>query len=140
MNYRQHVAVGTLLGIGTHYVTSLPMNTLFAYPSYYGGVMLGSLLPDIDHPQSYLGRRLPFLSVPIHWLFGHRGFTHSLLSLSILGIASAEYWAFNPLLLGGILLGYFSHILADMCTPRGVPLFYPSKKRYKFFNKRRKKK
>ena len=140
LNYRQHVAVGTILGIATQYSTKLPMSgSLLAYPSYYGGVILGSLLPDIDHPKSYLGRQLPFISVPIFKLFGHRGFTHSLLSLSILGVATAKYWAVNPLLWGGLLLGYFSHILADMCTPSGVPLFYPHKKRYKFFKKRNKK-
>lgn len=135
MNYQQHVAVGTLLGIGTQTVVGFPMSGLFAYPSYYGGVMLGSLLPDIDHPQSYLGRRLPFLSVPIFKLFGHRGFTHSFLSLGLLTIASAFYWSVNPLFFGGILLGYFSHLLADMCTPSGVPLLYPDKTRFKFFKK-----
>lgn len=138
MNGGQHLMFGTLLGVGTQLATGLSPVGLFSYPSYYGGIALGSLLPDIDHPQSYLGRRIPLLSVPINKLFGHRGFTHSLLSLSLLGIASAFYWAVNPLFFGGLLLGYFSHILGDMLTPMGVPLFYPDKKRYKFVKRRNK--
>lgn len=136
MNYQQHVAVGTLLGMGTQYVTGLPMSGLLAYPSYYGGVTLGSLLPDIDHPKSYLGKRLYPLSFFIHKLFGHRGFTHSLLSTGFLGLATSYWWDVNPLFFGGLILGYISHLLADMTTVSGVPLLYPNKKRYKFFGKR----
>jgi inner membrane protein len=136
MNCGQHVSFGTLLGIGTQLTAGISMVGLFAYPSYYGGVMLGSLLPDIDHPQSYLGRRLWILSAPINKLFGHRGFTHSLLSLFLLGTATAVWWANNPLFFGGLLLGYLSHLLGDMTTISGVPLLYPKKTRYKFFPKR----
>lgn len=136
MNYYQHVTVGTLLGAGTQILSGIPMVGLLAYPSYYGGIALGSLLPDIDHPRSYLGSMFPFLSVPISKLFGHRGFTHSLMATSILGIATAYWWVSNPLFFGGLLLGYLSHLLADMTTPSGVPLLYPKKKRYKFFKRR----
>lgn len=135
LNCGQHVVAGTLLGFGTQIATGLPMVGFIAYPSYYGGIVLGSLLPDIDHPQSYLGRRLWFLSAPINKLFGHRGITHSLLFTAILGIVTAPWWAINPLFFGGILLGYFSHLLADMTTVSGIPLLYPNKKRYKFFKK-----
>lgn len=135
MNCGQHVAVGTLLGTGTYVATGFSMTGLFAFPSYYGGLVLGSLLPDIDHKQSYLGRRLPFLSAPIQKFFGHRGFTHSLLSLSFLGLATGLYWYVNPLFFGGLLLGYFSHLLADMATVSGIPLFFPNKKRFTFFKK-----
>ncbi|WP_016586988.1 metal-dependent hydrolase, partial [Yersinia pestis] len=44
------------------------------------GALLTSLLPDIDHPKSILGQRLKWVSVPIARVFGHRGFTHSLLA------------------------------------------------------------
>lgn len=132
-----HIMFGTLLGVGTQIVTGIPMTTFLSYPSYYGGVFLGSLLPDIDHPQSYLGRRTKPLSVLINKCFGHRGFTHSLLSTLILGVASAVYWSVNPLFFGGFLLGYLSHLLGDMTTPSGIPLLYPNKKRYKLFPRRR---
>lgn len=137
MNYKEHLAVGTLLGIGTQYVFHFPMTTLLAYPSYYGGVALGSLLPDIDHPNSYLGRKLYPISVLINKCFGHRGFTHSFLSLTLLGLATTFWWVENFYFFGGLFLGYLSHLLADMTTVSGVPLLYPNKKRYKFFIKRR---
>lgn len=133
-----HLLFGTLLGVGTQIVTGLPMTTILSYPSYYGGIALGSLLPDIDHPRSYIGRRTYPLSVLIHKLFGHRGFTHSLLSISILGVASVIWWGSNPLFFGGLLLGYFSHLLGDMTTIQGIPLLFPKKKRYGFCKRRNK--
>jgi inner membrane protein len=136
---KDHVVFGTILGVAVQVGVELPMTSLFAVPSYYGGVILGSLLPDIDHPKSYLGRRLYPISVLIHKLFGHRGFTHSLLSTSFIGIIGAVYWASNPLFFGGLLLGYLSHLLGDMFTPRGIPLFYPKRKRYRLVPKAKKK-
>ncbi len=37
------------------------------------GVLLGALLPDIDHPSSIPGRLLRIFSLPISKLCGHRG-------------------------------------------------------------------
>ena len=39
--------------------------------------VLTCLLPDIDHPKSFLGQRLSWISKPVARAFGHRGFTHS---------------------------------------------------------------
>lgn len=139
MKGSNHVVFGTLLGMGTQLATGLPLHGLFAYPAYYGGVILGSLLPDIDHPQAYLGRRIRVISVPIYKLFGHRGITHSFLFMGLIGIASAVWWAKYPLFFGGLFIGILSHLLGDMSTPSGIPLFYPNKTRYKFFGKRRNK-
>ena len=96
---------------------------------------LGGLMPDLDHPQSTLGRRIPVISYPLSHLFGHRGFTHSLLMVVLLLVvlasmtASPTYeglrWMVMPL-----IVGYLSHILGDALTPPGVPLFYPKKKTY----------
>ncbi|WP_427925738.1 metal-dependent hydrolase [Shewanella algae] len=44
-----------------------------------GGIFFGSLLPDLDHPSSTIGKRVLFVSVPLAGLFGHRQFTHSIL-------------------------------------------------------------
>ncbi|NKR47264.1 hypothetical protein GS506_24770 [Rhodococcus hoagii] len=41
--------------------------------------VISSLLPDICHAQSKIGRRFKVLSFFIRLLFGHRTFTHSLL-------------------------------------------------------------
>ena len=43
--------------------------------------ILTCLLPDIDHPKSFLGQRLKWISKPVARAFGHRGFTHSLFAV-----------------------------------------------------------
>lgn len=127
-----HVVIGLSFGVTTQLLVGFPAEGFLEIPFYYGGLVLGSLLPDIDHPQSYLGRRLTPLSVPIFKLFGHRGITHSFLSLSILGIILTKSRYVNTYLSGGVLLGYLSHLIADMFTPTGIPLFYPMKKKFSF--------
>ena len=54
----------------------------------FPSAILTCLLPDIDHPKSFLGQRL-------------------------------------------MVLGYLSHILADMLTPAGVPLLWPCRWRFR---------
>ena len=51
-------------------------------PVGLGLAVAGSLLPDIDHPKSWAGRRLRPVSTLIAAVFGHRGVTHSLLALA----------------------------------------------------------
>lgn len=92
------------------------------------GGLLTCLLPDIDHPQSVLGQRLRWISSPIARAFGHRGFTHSL--LAIVGVIVLFTLQVTPGLIPldafhGMIVGYLSHILADMLTPAGVPLLWP---------------
>lgn len=97
--------------------------------------LLTSLLPDIDHPRSLLGQRLRWISVPIAHVFGHRGFTHSLIAVAF-GIFLLTYQlpgsVFIPTdVIQGMVLGYLSHILADMLTPAGVPLLWPCRWRFR---------
>lgn len=97
--------------------------------------LLTCLLPDIDHPKSLLGQRLKWISQPIARIFGHRGFTHSLLAVAV------SLWLFQlnlpdngplpPDILQGMTLGYLSHIVADMLTPAGVPLLWPCRWRFR---------
>ncbi|CAK5462718.1 Membrane protein [Escherichia coli] len=90
--------------------------------------ILTCLLPDIDHPKSFLGQRLKWISKPIARAFGHRGFTHSLLAvfalLATFYLKVPESWFIPADALQGMVLGYLSHILADMLTPAGVPLLW----------------
>ena len=83
--------------------------------------ILTCLLPDIDHPKSFLGQRLKWISKPIARAFGHRGFTHSLLAvfalLATFYLKVPESWFIPADALQGMVLGYLSHILADMLTP-----------------------
>ena len=45
---------------------------------FYSAVGIGTLLPDIDEPQSIIGKKTMGISNFIKFIFGHRGFTHSL--------------------------------------------------------------
>ena len=86
--------------------------------------VFGGLLPDIDHPKSWVGRRLRPVSDVVARIFGHRGITHSLLAvlgcgwLLRQGIVPAR-WA-EPL-----VAGYLSHLLGDLLTPAGLRLLWP---------------
>lgn len=93
----------------------------------------GGLLPDIDHPESVVGRRVRFLSVPIASVFGHRGFTHSLLAVVLVGVLAFQFTLHGQSLLLPVCIGYLSHILGDALSASGVPLLYPwSKRRFKW--------
>lgn len=92
------------------------------------GSLLGALLPDIDHPSSYIGRLFRFISVPIYRLCGHRGFTHSLLAWLLIMLVSTQplgsYWL-SDTLTQSFLLGYFSHLVGDILTSKGIPFLWP---------------
>ncbi|MBK4764952.1 MAG: metal-dependent hydrolase [Pantoea sp. Brub] len=95
--------------------------------------ILTCLLPDIDHPKSFIGKRMRWISQPISKVYGHRGFTHSLLALIFLWIIQnnfIKYFILPNDVMHGMMLGYLSHIIADMLTPAGVPLFWPYSKRF----------
>jgi len=102
-----------------------------------GGGLVGAYLPDIDHPKSAFGSRVLPLSLPISAIFGHRGITHSL--IAVVGISWLMWWmlrqanwhnGFAVPLLVGIAAGYLSHLLGDWLTNSGVPLLWPSKRRF----------
>ncbi|MCL6571364.1 MAG: bifunctional acetaldehyde-CoA/alcohol dehydrogenase, partial [Bacillus sp. (in: Bacteria)] len=61
--------------------------------SYTAGVVIGSLLPDIDEPKSYVGRRSFGMANKVKEAFGHRGMTHSLV---VWGVIAAIVQITNP--------------------------------------------
>jgi inner membrane protein len=118
---------------------------------FYVMVGFGSLLPDIDNARSTYGRKLGWISKEIQHVAGHRTIFHSLLGL-VLGSAlavgleqlviyllgqrgltpSAQFIGASHLVLIAVLIGCILHIAADGLTEGGVPLFWPSHKRYGF--------
>ncbi|MCX8956159.1 metal-dependent hydrolase [Erwinia psidii] len=97
--------------------------------------LLTCLLPDIDHPKSFLGQRLTWISQPVARLFGHRGFTHSLLAvlggIALLQLKLPSTLMIPPDAFQSMVVGYLSHIAADMLTPAGVPLLWPCRWRFR---------
>ncbi len=121
MNGRTHL----VLGISS----SLAFNHIYGSPEYmlqfavFGAV--GGLIPDIDHPQSIITSFVPFSGLMRLFVGGHRGITHTLLFWAV--ILAAVFVAFpsGRLVLGAVGVGVVSHLIADMLTPRGVPLLAP---------------
>ncbi|MCV2499759.1 MAG: metal-dependent hydrolase [Candidatus Lightella neohaematopini] len=95
------------------------------------GSLITCLLPDIDHPKSFIGKRFKWLSIPIYKLFGHRSFTHSLLLIIIIIIyVNIRKINISVDVIYAMIIGYISHIIADILTPAGIPLFWPYSKKF----------
>ena len=87
----------------------------------------GSLLPDIDHPASWVGRRSQPISTMISGVFGHRGITHSALAVVVL-VALLSRGGYSRAVTSAFAVGYLSHLAADMLTPSGLRLAWPLRK------------
>ncbi|WWO97355.1 MAG: metal-dependent hydrolase [Candidatus Dasytiphilus stammeri] len=111
----------------------------FHFMTYYGdwwhiipSAMLTSLLPDIDHPRSLIGQRFKCLSYPIAYIFGHRGFTHSLLAVIVCGYLIRKILILPSDVQYGMLIGYIGHLIADFFTSAGIPFLWPLSWRFRF--------
>lgn len=124
MIYKTHLATSIAIGAGIATLTGFPFTI-----GYMSGIAIGSLLPDIDEPNSFIGKKSLGLAHIINKKYGHRGMTHSLfvwavLTIILLLIPNNFFF--------GISLGYLFHIIGDYFSKSGVPLFLP-------FNTKRKK-
>lgn len=131
MNYKTHINGGILIGL---YV-SIQMQSKPLIPTgiFIGGTILGSLLPDIDHSNSYIGQKVKTVSKAINKLAGHRKLFHAPLAYLLLYSIALGMVKDDLLLKGinGIFLGILSHLILDSLTLGGLPWFYPlSKKRF----------
>jgi inner membrane protein len=100
-------------------------------------VILGSLLPDIDHPNGTLRQMMDlpkFLRQPIGEIIPHRGPTHTIWAGILFSILTAGLaaWGGNAIwasLATGLamLVGYSSHLVLDSLNPTGVKWLSPWK-------------
>lgn len=89
-----------------------------------------SVLPDADYPKSWLGHQLGAPSEWLHERFGHRSFFHSFAALLLVTtILGSLLWFLvgHPAPAVAVLIGYGSHLFADMMTLGGVQIFWPSR-------------
>ncbi len=131
--------------------TSVPLELLVKKGVFYFAVGFGALLPDMDNARSTIGRKLGWISKEIQHVAGHRTIFHSLLGLllgSVLAIGleqlviyllaqkgftlPARFIGVSHLVFIGVLFGCIMHIAADGLTQGGVPLLWPSHKRFGF--------
>lgn len=80
-----------------------------------------SLIPDIDSMSSYLGKRFKFFSVIARFIFGHRGFFHSIL----FGFLIFFFLYPFPPYSFAVFFGILSHLALDSLTPMGSAVFWP---------------
>lgn len=125
MLWTTHLAIGLLVYAFFIKLGLLPDNQLTLVL-----VLLGAILPDIDHPRSFiaqLGYWSRTGSRMISWA-GHRGVAHTIWAVIL--VFFIVYLIFPELGLGmnamlAVTLGYFSHLVADSLTVEGVAWFYP---------------
>lgn len=131
MNYKTHINGGALVGL---YISSqIPKSHILSAGIFLGGTLIGSILPDIDHKNSYIGKKTKGVSKAINKFAGHRKLFHA--PLFYLLLYSMSIGAILQKLLfvsvTGIFCGVLSHLVLDSFTIGGLPWFYPlTKKRF----------
>lgn len=136
MTGKTHRIIGIASGLTYFLFSSDPHYS----PATLGAVLVGSyfssLIPDLDQPAADFWDSLPFghtLAEAVDPFFKHRNISHSIIGLIIFSSAIyylfrifPEYWGINtPLVFISCLVAYGSHLLADMLTEEGIPLFLP---------------
>lgn len=130
MRYNTHLACALVIAVPILHVTNhLDVASITA-------LSLGTLMPDIDEPQSFIGRRTAAgVSHLMNIIFGHRGMTHTICATTLvffIGILISKWGLLPYYSTTAFTLGYFLHILADSFSKSGVPWLLPfSKKKYK---------
>lgn len=146
MNYRTHVSIGLIASAGVSIL--IPANTLAIHQKLLmcGTSIIGSLIPDVDHPNSKLSKTFPLTSNILYSYFisagtyfgdrnyfsslsEHRGICHSYTACIIavlpllFFISWQNYTGWHIIL--GLFIGIFFHILADSTTQYGVMWLAP---------------
>ena len=128
MTAPNHVAGGIVF---TGLFASLFTINIFANPVYIIITIVSCLIPDIDHTKSLIGKMFYPVAKWLSVNYGHRTITHSLLfitSISIISIFIEKIFSNNLEISLIIFFGILSHLILDMVTLQGIPLFYPFKK------------
>ncbi len=103
------------------------------------GSVVGALIPDMDQATNHLWDLLPAGNIVgkvlRHLMLEHRTISHSLLGVFIFYkiIQFLVPHLLNPvyvdtnLVIGSLMIGIVSHLVADSVTKEGIPLFFPFK-------------
>ena len=117
MMYYTHLAFGLLSSLIFLHFFEIKYSLLFVLI-----VLFFSIFPDIDEPKSKIGRKNKFFSSIIGFIFGHRGFLHTIYIPIILSLI---FYSISKEIGIGIFIGYFSHLLMDSLTMHGIKPFFP---------------
>lgn len=138
MVYRTHIAFSTSLGLAPVCVAKFLGYDILeeVLVLYLSGLALGAVSPDIDEPNSYIGRKTGLISNIIKMIFGHRGATHYfiipllfLFCFAFLSVFLKFGLALNFFIIA-FIIGYTGHILGDSMTKSGIrKAFFPFSKK-----------
>ena len=125
--FKTHLAFSLFVGLVLIKMLDIENQILFLIFLLFFGIF-----PDIDEKSSKISRKTKILSIPINFLFKHRGFFHTVYIPLILSVL---FFSLDEGILGiAILAGYLSHLFLDSLTKSGVRIFKPLKLRfYSFF-------
>ncbi|RMF28708.1 MAG: hypothetical protein D6765_05625 [Bacteroidetes bacterium] len=129
MKAPNHIAGGTVF---TGLFSSLFFGVnILASPAHLITTAVASLLPDIDHTKSPVGRAAYPIARYLNRRFGHRTLTHGIPCMLISTLVFAlfeQVFAGSTALAGTYAVAYFSHLILDMFTLQGIPMLYPFSK------------
>lgn len=141
MTGKTHQIVGIASGLTYFLIESKPQYSPSTFAVVSVGTHIMALLPDIDSAGSEIWNSIPFgktVSRAVTPFFEHRNFTHSILGAICVGyllkyllFIFPDYWGINKeAVYIPLIISYFSHIVSDMFTVEGVPLFFPYQQMY----------
>lgn len=145
MTGKTHMIIGIAAGAGISALCLQQNHSLLEMGLFTGMTAVGSLIPDVDHPNSTISRCLPPVARLLYkfycaagkmfgddiaqvYMLQHRGICHSFSAcLSTILLLSFILFLDEPgvVVLWGIVLGMLLHILADSLTPAGTMLLAP---------------
>jgi len=134
-----HWIIGGASWLGALSAANVAGNAPLSLGMVAGGFAIASvaaLCPDIDTKKSMAAKSLGPVTGILSWIIrtignGHRKITHCLLgaSLVILGLAfCVGSLHLIPWIGFAVVIGWISHIVADMLTKEGCPLLWPISK------------
>jgi len=90
--------------------------------------VLASLIPDIDHHKSKIGRKMSIISRLVELIFSHRGLIHSLVAavaFSVFVFVACYNFGIGLVYSYVFFMGYASHLFLDSLNPRGIAWLAP---------------
>ena len=118
MIWRTHLAFGFLSGL-----LLMPFINMGNKYIFFGVVLIGAPLPDIDSPNSKISSKIPIIPRLLNIFTKHRGILHTLLFAFII---SGVVWLFvSYIYAAALLIGYISHLVIDGFTMAGINFLHP---------------
>jgi|TARA_B100001964_G_scaffold245071_1_gene329681 inner membrane protein len=115
--YYTHLAFGLLVSLISINFFDINNQIMFILIA-----VLFSIFPDIDERKSKIGKKYKSASTIINFIFGHRGFFHTIFVPLILFLG---FNYINNEFGIAVLVGYFSHLFMDALTKHGISPLAP---------------